>query len=89
MDLFRSKSSEERYLDFCRHEKKIPARSMDLAIEGEPIEPTDHAPSSRTGLTLQPKKLPNQRALFNQNRSDFEVWRYKSSQGIPITIEQA
>ena len=29
---------------------------MDLAIEGEPIEPSNHAPSSRTGLKLQPKK---------------------------------
>lgn len=89
MDLFRSKRSEERYLDFCRHEKKVPASSTDLAIEGEPIEPTDNAPSSRTGLTLQPKKLCDQRALFNQNGSDFEAWRYKSSPGIPITIEQA
>jgi len=71
MDPFRSKSAEEYYLDLCRHEKKVPARSMDLAIEGEPIEPTDRAPSSRTGLALQPKKLRDQRALFDQNRSDF------------------
>jgi len=89
MDLFRSQSSEERYLDLCRHEKKIPASCMDLAIEGESVEPSDHAPSSRAGVTLQPKKLRDQRALFNQNGSDFEGWRYKSSTGIPITIEQA
>jgi len=52
LDLGRSGSAKEHHLYFCRHEKEIPARRMDLAIKRETIEPLDYAPSSRAGLSL-------------------------------------
>src|SRR5690242_910447 len=77
LDLLRSESAKERPLYFCRHEKEVPARSMDLAIKGETIGGFDHAPIARAGLTLQPKELGYKRPFFEQNRSDFECWRHK------------
>src|SRR5712692_3400068 len=79
LDLFRSESAKEHHLYFCRHEKKVPARSVDLAIKGETIEGFDHAPIPRAGLALQPKELGYQRPIFDENRSDFNGWRHKSS----------
>src|SRR5579864_2928434 len=83
LDSGRSKSAKEHHLYFCRHEEEIPARSMDLAIKRETIQPTDYTPFSRAGLTLQPEELPNQRALFDQNGSDIYGWRHKSFQEVP------
>ena len=71
LDLGRSRGAKEHHLYFCRHEKEVPPRGMDLAIEGETIESTDYAPFSRAGFTLQFKEFRDPRALFDQNRSDF------------------
>src|SRR6184192_3153871 len=65
LDLLRSESAKEHHLDFCRHEKEVPARSTDLAIKGETIEGFDYAPIPRPGLTLQPKELGYPRPLFD------------------------
>ena len=71
LNLGRSRGAKEHHLYFCRHEKEVPPRGMDLAIEGETIESTDYAPFFRTGFTLQSKEFRDPRALFDQNRSDF------------------
>lgn len=88
LDPGRSEGAKEPYLDFCRHEKEIPTRGMDLAIEGETIQPTDDAPFSRAGITLQPKEFRDQRLLFDQYRSDVYGWRHKSFEAMAV-IEQA
>jgi hypothetical protein len=79
LDLGRSGSAKEHHLYFCRDEKEVPSRGMDLAIEGEAIEPTDYAPFSRAGFTLQFKEFRDPRAVFDQNGSDFYGWRDRSS----------
>src|SRR6266404_2772410 len=79
LDLGCSRGAKEHHLYFCRHKKEIPPRRMDLAIEGETIESTDYAPSSRTGFSLQFKKFCDPRALFDQNGSDLYGWRDRSS----------
>jgi hypothetical protein len=44
LELLRSNSAKEHYLDFWRHEKEVPSRGMDLAIEGEAVQHLDHVP---------------------------------------------
>src|SRR2546423_7920464 len=65
LDLFRSTSAKENYLDLCRHEKEVPPCGMDLAIKGEAIQRLDQAPVPRAGLTLQSKELRHQGPVFH------------------------
>src|SRR5437868_15539371 len=52
----RSQSTKEHHLYFCRHEKQVPPRAMDLAIKGQTIERLDQPPAARIALTLRHEK---------------------------------
>jgi len=79
MDLLRSGSAEKPHLDFCRHEKEVPARGMDLAIKREAIQRLYHAPIAGAGLSLDPKELFHLRRVVDQNCTHLNGWRHNSS----------
>src|SRR5208282_4729743 len=70
--LFPEKSEIHR-LDFRSHEKEIPSRGMDRAIESECIRNRNHAPLSKAGFSFHPRTMRRSHPLFHhhQNRADF------------------
>jgi hypothetical protein len=46
LDLLCSNSAKEHHLNFCRHEKEVPAGGLDFAIKAEAIQRFELAPVS-------------------------------------------
>src|SRR5438270_14095495 len=60
-----TKDTEIHCLHFGGHEKEVPSRSMDHAIESECIRSLDHAPLPEAGFSFQPRKMRHSDALFH------------------------
>src|SRR6185437_4635358 len=91
LDPGRPERSKEHYFYLGCHEKEVPAGAMDLAVHGEAVELLDYVPFPRVGLTHEPKKVRNLRAICDQNRSDLYGRRHNHPQrhSSIVTLERA
>src|ERR1700682_4330656 len=64
LDLLCSQSAKEHHLNFCCHEKKVPAGGLDFAIKAEGVHRFELAPVPRGGFTLQPEELRHHSPLL-------------------------